>query len=367
MKKSIALIMAVLVVMTTLLSNAVFAANDPAFVASNVTGKPGDTVEVTVSTVNNPGIMSLKVYVGYDAEVLELVSATPGTSFADTSFGSTTQNPFNMLWDGSLAGDVNVGANNTANDVIATLTFKILDTAAAGKSDITLTYPSGWVYDNNWVDVAFATVAGSVTVEGDAVVDFPTAVESNGANIRVGTQDTTAGLRFAATLTKEALGIDGKYSYAEDGDMTFGMLLLPTYLLEESGYATLGEYFTSSNTTPILDIVAKKIWAQDDDLITYTAVITDIPSNKWDVQIEAVPYMLKDGEYYFAETDKMEKSYYDVAKAARETDYTDSKIATITDPTEKAAAQKIADNLDIIIESVENPDPDGPGWIGGWY
>ena len=257
--------------------------------------------------------------------------------------------------------------NITTNGVIATLTFRILDTAAAGKSDIVLTYDPNDVYDVNMDNVAFATVAGSVTVEAEEVVDFPTAVNSNGANIRVGTQDTTAGLRFAATLTKEMLGIDGDYVYTEDGDMTFGMILLPTHLLEASDYDTLSEYFMSGNATPILDVVAKKIWAQDDDLITYTAVITDIPSDKWDVQIEAVPYMLKDGEYYFAETDKKVKSYYDVAKAARESDYTDSNIAAITDPTEKATAQKIADNLDIIIESVENPDPDGPGWIGGWY
>lgn len=362
MKKSIALIMAVLVLMTTLLSNAVFAANDPAFVVSNVTGKPGDTVEVTVSATNNPGIVSLKVLVGYDAEVLELVSAVKGADFSDTSFGPTTKNPFNVLWDQSHSYE-----NITTNGVIATLTFRILDTAAAGKSDIVLTYDPNDVYDVNMDNVAFATVAGSVTVEAEEVVDFPTAVNSNGANIRVGTQDTTAGLRFAATLTKEMLGIDGDYVYTEDGDMTFGMILLPTHLLEASDYDTLSEYFMSGNATPILDVVAKKIWAQDDDLITYTAVITDIPSDKWDVQIEAVPYMLKDGEYYFAETDKKVKSYYDVAKAARESDYTDSNIAAITDPTEKATAQKIADNLDIIIESVENPDPDGPGWIGGWY
>ena len=367
MKKSIALIMAVLVLMTTLLSNAVFAADEPAFVVSNATGKAGDTVEVTVSTVNNPGIMSLKVYVGYDANVLQLESATPGTDFDDTTFGSTSQSPLNMLWDGSLAGNINEGANNTADGVIATLTFKILDTAAVGKSEITVTYPSGWVYNNDWEDVDFATVNGSVTVEAEEVVDFPTAVHNNGANIRVETADTTPGLRFAATLTKEMLGIDGEYAYAEDGDMTFGMLVLPQYLLESSGYATLGEYFMSGDNSSILDIVAKKVWAQDDELVTYTAVVTGIPADKWDLQVVAVPYMLKDGEYYFAETDKMQKSYYDVAKAARESDYTDAKVNAITDPDEKAAAQKIAENLQKIIDTVDNPDPDGPGWIGGWW
>lgn len=365
MKKSIALIMAVLVVMTTLLSNAAFAANDPAFVVSNATGKPGDTVQVTVSTENNPGIVSLKVLVGYDANVLELVSATKGAEFSDTSFGPTTKNPFNILWDYSHSYE-----DITTNGVVATLTFKILDTATAGKSDITLTYDPNDVYDVNMDNVTFTTVAGSVTVEGSGenyAVKFPEATNSNGANIRLATEDTAAGLRFAATLAKETLGIEGVYSY-DDSDVKFGMLLLPTYILEASGYDTLSEYFLSGTATSILNIEAKKIWAQDDELITYTAVVTNIPENKWQTKVEAVPYMLKDGKYYFAEADKAQKTYYGVAKEAREGKYSDSEINAITDPAQKEAAQKIAEELQKIVDAIDNKeDPDGPGWIGGWY
>ena len=359
MKKSIALIMAVLVLMTTLFSNAVFAANEPAFVANNVTGKAGDTVQITVSTVNNPGIMGLKIYVGYDEKVLELVSATAGTSFSDTSFGSTDENPFNMLWDGSLAGSVNVGANNTANDVIATLTFKILDTAATGKSDITLTYPSGWVYDNNWEDVDFATVAGSVTVESDDV-DLSTALSNKGANIRLESDEMKAGLRFASTISKAELGIVGDYTYSADADVAFGMFMLPKSLLKDSGYATIKELYESGKQNQILDAVAKRIWQQDEATLTYTAVLTDIPEDNWVSTICAVPYVLKNGKYYFGA--QMEKSYYDVAKAARNSTYSDKEIAKITDATEKANAKAIADKLQKILDTV-----DDQGWIDGWY
>lgn len=365
MKKSIALIMAVLVLATTLLSNAVFAANDPAFVVSNVTGKPGDTVQITVSTANNPGIVSAKVKVAYDANVLELVSAGQGADFTGTQFGPTTKNPFTVNWEDTVAPD-----NITTNGSFATLTFKILDTAVAGKSDITLTYDPADVYDWYMDDVTFATVAGSVTVEGSGenyAVKFPEATNSNGANIRLATENTAAGLRFAATLTKETLGIEGVYSY-DDSDVKFGMLLLPTYILEASGYDTLSEYFLSGTATSILNIEAKNIWAQDDELITYTAVVTNIPENKWQTKVEAVPYMLKDGKYYFAEADKAQKTYYGVAKEAREGKYSDSEINAITDPAQKEAAQKIAEELQKIVDAIDNKeDPDGPGWIGGWY
>ena len=360
MKKSIALIMAVLVLMTTLLSNAVFAANEPAFVASNVTGAPGDTVQVTVSTANNPGVMSLKVYVGYDANVLQLVSATPGTNFADTSFGSTTQNPFNMLWDGSLAGNVNEGANNTANDVIATLTFKILDTAAAGKSDITLTYPSGWVYDNDWNDIDFATVAGSVTVVKNDV-DYSTAISNKGANIRLEAENITPGLRFASTLSKADLGIEGDYTYDANTDVTFGMLLLPKEILEDTAYSTVDKLFMSGESNDIAKVVGKKVYEQNDTTLTYTAVLIDIPEESWAMTICAVPYVFKDGEYYFGA--QMENSYYKVAKAARSSQYSDSAIAKITDATEKAKMKAIADKLQAIIDEVD----DKQGWIDGWY
>ncbi len=354
MKKSIALIMTVLVVITTLFSNAVFAADEPAFVASNATGKPGDTVEVTVSAQNNPGIVSLKVLVDYDAEVLQLVSAAKGTDFSDTSFGPTTKNPFNMLWDQSHSYE-----NITTNGVIATLTFKILDTAAAGKSDIVLTYDPNDVYDVNMDNVPFATVAGSVTVERDEP-DFSAAVSNKGSNIRLESENTTTGLRFASTLSKTQLGIEGDYVYAEDADVIFGMLLLPKDLLEDTEYSTIEELFKSGAENSIFDIKAKKIWAQDETSLTYTAVITDIPEEDWARPIYAVPYMLKGGSYFFGE--QMENSYYGVTKAARESDYSDEKIAQIVDETEKANAKAVAEKLQAIIDTVNNQ-----GYINGWY
>ena len=47
----------------------------PTFAVGKVPAKPGETVEVTVSTQNNPGIISFRLFVEYNTTALELISA----------------------------------------------------------------------------------------------------------------------------------------------------------------------------------------------------------------------------------------------------------------------------------------------------
>ncbi len=131
----------------------------PTFVVENKTAKAGDTFTVDVSIKNNSGIIGLRTYVGYDSDVLELVSATAGEDFSDTSFGPTNKNPFSILWDDSLAS-----SNNTTNGVVATLTFKVKEGVEACETEITLTYDPEDVYDFNWDNVEFGIENGTITV-----------------------------------------------------------------------------------------------------------------------------------------------------------------------------------------------------------
>ncbi len=133
-------------------------ANPPTFIVGTAHGGRGDTVTVTVSAANNPGIVSLKLDIGYDATVLQLKSITGGV-FPSTSFGPITNNPIAVNWVDA------VNPNNTTNGVIATLTFTIKDDAPLGKSAITVTYAPDDVYDFDFENVAFTNVNGLVTVE----------------------------------------------------------------------------------------------------------------------------------------------------------------------------------------------------------
>lgn len=131
----------------------------PAFVVSHGEGKIGETVTVTVSTINNPGIISSKLDIGYDDEVLVLESVEEA-DFADLTYGPTDNNPFVINWADGL------GSNNTTDGVLAVLNFVIKDSAPEGVSDITVSYDPDDVFDYDLNNVYFETQNGSVEVYG---------------------------------------------------------------------------------------------------------------------------------------------------------------------------------------------------------
>ena len=161
-----------------------------------------------------------------------------------------------------------------------------------------------------------------VLTEGENVITFvytsieeldvaADATESLGANIRLETAELTAGLRFGAEVDKIKAGIIGDYVYSEDANVKLGMLLLPAEKLAEG--ETLVDYINAGKEG-VLDVPAKKIYAQDEQTITYTAVLVDIPEAAYQTEIVAVPYAVKNGKTVYFE--QKQKSYAGVAKAA---------------------------------------------------
>ena len=143
-----------------------------------------------------------------------------------------------------------------------------------------------------------------------AFADAPV-VSLLGANIRLESADTLAGIRFGATIDKASAGIDGKYVYSEENDVKFGMYLLPSDLLGEA--ETLTDYIAAGGDKA-LDIPAKKIYAQDDESLTYTAVVTGIPEKGYARELVAVPYVVAGGSKTFHAEAK--DSYVAVAQKA---------------------------------------------------
>ena len=119
-------------------------------------GAPGEQVTVNVSISGNTGLAYLKLRVAYDKDALTLVGAenTGLLSGTYTASKTTDTNPYIMQW--MSAG------NSTGNGVIATLTFRISDTAAAGDYAITLTVAE--CYDETFEDVSMGAVSGKITV-----------------------------------------------------------------------------------------------------------------------------------------------------------------------------------------------------------
>ncbi len=141
----------------------------PVFWVESLTAQAGETRSLSVRVNNNPGIVSAKLALSYDTNVLEGVSVVLG-DFPEVSFGPVMESP----WIFNFMDAIN--PNNATNGVLATVTFKIKETASVGEYPLTLSYNPADVFDYNLSPVSFDLVQGSVTV-----VDYlPGDVNSDG-------------------------------------------------------------------------------------------------------------------------------------------------------------------------------------------
>ena len=150
------------------------ATDSAAFQVSQAEARPGEEVELTVSAVNNPGIASFELIIHYDSDTLEWIGVTKGvwSGQFDVGVGETA------LW---------IDTDNHSDDaVILTLKFRVKENAPAGNTVVSVSYEEDNVFDENAVDVAFETVPGGVTVEGNGpsepelVLHVPGDVDGNG-------------------------------------------------------------------------------------------------------------------------------------------------------------------------------------------
>ena len=102
--------------------------------------------------------MAAKFTVSYDNTQLSLESVDFSNSFA----GTVVVNGNTVVWTNAKLQD------NKSNDVLANLTFKVLDTSADAKYDVTITAINASNYDEQTVDIT--AVAGAVNVTDKPVV-----------------------------------------------------------------------------------------------------------------------------------------------------------------------------------------------------
>ncbi len=207
--------------------------NAPQIVVSNSTGMVGQQVSVTISIINNPGVASMMLSVGYDEDVLALVSVTDGGQLGTAVHSDNyTACPYTLTWANDLATE-----NYTYNGEIVTLTFEVLEGAELGKTSVTVYYD----YDNfdifnvDGEEVWFEMVDGSVNVIDVLIGD----VNSDG---KVNTQDRMILTRYLAkwtgytedviNMTAADVNCDGKVN-------TQDRMILTRYLAKWTGYEEL--------------------------------------------------------------------------------------------------------------------------------
>lgn len=236
MKKALVLILSVMVLFASLPAVSVAAAKEPTFVVSSQKANAGDTVNITVSVKDNPGIISMKLLINYDSSALQLVDAEKG-KFDSIVFGSKENVPFIANWVEPLK------PNNKTNGIITTLTFKVLDTAPQGKSEISLSYDPDDVFEvtktNEFINVDFATQSGYVDITNSNPVKNETASSQTGSN---------------ATASNTESKPNHTHSESDAQDTT-GSQILEQFLNSSSTQQTNQETTqnNSSSTTPDID------------------------------------------------------------------------------------------------------------------
>lgn len=269
----------------------VSAAGEAAFVVSEASGNPGDTVQITVSTENNPGIVGLLLDVQYDKNVLELKKAV-GKDFAGTTFGPTYKVPFKVNWVDAIHPD------NKTNGVLAILTFAIKADAPVGKTAISISYKPVNVINLAWQNVTFATKTGYVNVGGVDLNDGGTVATDPVLHSVTEVDNADRGLAF-----RFALPVKGAKLIDDQTDLSAATI---QYKGAACKVLRMGALLSTKNESiqlyaaGVTNVVAYSLLEVGADSCAYAVRMRNIPDSAVGTTVYARPYYVV--EYQGKET-----------------------------------------------------------------
>lgn len=144
--------------------------NAPQIVMGTATGRAGNTVDVTISLKNNPGINSVRIAVGYDTNAMTLTAIKDAGLLGELSNDPSqmSKSPYTIVWEGDK-----FDKNFTDNGTIATLTFAVKEGVSEGTYPITISYDEDKydIMDVNMEIVHLDVVNGGVAVKNVIIGD----------------------------------------------------------------------------------------------------------------------------------------------------------------------------------------------------
>lgn len=131
--------------------------NIPKITVEDTFAKLDEEFTVNVVIEDNPGIIAMSLKIGYDSDVLELLSAT-AQDYSELSFGSISTNPFVVSWEDVLSG------NNSTSGTFVQLTFKVKSSVAVSSTQITVSYDDDNVFNADFDNVFFEIQTGEIGI-----------------------------------------------------------------------------------------------------------------------------------------------------------------------------------------------------------
>lgn len=189
MKKRLSSAMSILLAAVMLLMSVPFsvsAASDDQMIisASTKNAVPGQTVDIDISMINNPGISSVGLSVAYDSDILTIENITFNPEIGGSTQASQyTRNPAKIIW-------ISPTSNYTNDAVLATFTFRVnADIQDNIATDIELSYDPDDIYDIDENNIECLLENGKVNV----VASEPGDINGDG---KVNNKDATRLMQF---------------------------------------------------------------------------------------------------------------------------------------------------------------------------
>lgn len=134
----------------------------PLISVSDISSRPGDNVQISVTLNNNPGVLGMALTVYYDETNLTLQSIENGEAFQDVldlTPSKTLNSGIRFLWDG-----IDIAENDIKDGTILTMNFKVNGNAQEDKYPITLKYSDGDIVDKNLASISPQIENGYITI-----------------------------------------------------------------------------------------------------------------------------------------------------------------------------------------------------------
>lgn len=165
-----------------------------------VYAEPGESVDVAVEILNNPGIISVEFKVSYDTDILELASQPDDCklfSGGDCMFSGTLDTyPYSVSWMDAVSRD-----NYTDNGDIVILHFNVLNTAETGLTEITVENINA--LDVNLDDVVLESISGGVEIKNEEITTTNSTTTAT-TKLTTSTTSTKTTMTEPTTTTKSA-------------------------------------------------------------------------------------------------------------------------------------------------------------------
>lgn len=226
-------------------------ADAPKLIANSTEAVAGSTADITISLADNPGLIVMRLGIGYDDEYFS-VKSVADTKLLQENMHSTTRDvsPYILYWNNPL-----LRTNITDSGDLVTITFNVAENTPNGTYEISISKKNSDILttDLKKIGDSFETVSGFITVTGGTEPDG-----ENGSSVSSDSSSSSESSENTPTLKLSSKSIDA----GEEFDISVslsdnpGIIALRTMLSYNDKYFTvkkvvdhgvLGETFFSES------------------------------------------------------------------------------------------------------------------------